>query len=558
MTPVYELANTYVERWAALDPIQATRQGISGHDTELTDYSPVGAEARAALDRDTLAALAATPVQSDRDRIAQTVMSERLQGRLDEFDAREYLRALRNFASPVSLIRDCFDGMPKQTAADWETIAARMEQIPRALAGYEQSLTAGQQQGVVAAQRQALVCALQAETYSGQRGSRSFFHMLCDAYAGTGVRDTALTTRLERAADGAIAAFAATAQYLRSVYAPRASARDSFGAERYAVQSRLLNGIALDLQETYTWGWEELARLQRELERTAERIAPGAGIAGAIARLESDPSRVAEGAPALQHWLQQLEDRTIAALHGQHFDIPEPLKRLEVMIAPPGGALAMYYTPPTEDFSRPGRTWYPTGDRTRFPLWREASVAYHEGVPGHHLQVGQLKYLAGELSRFQRTAANISGYVEGWALYAERLMGELGYLEDAGEYLGMLQGQAWRTVRVIIDIGMHLELPIPAGQPFHAGERWNYALGLAFMQQLSGLPPDLAASEVDRYLGWGGQAISYKVGERIWLAVRAAAKQRKGAAFDLKAFHSHVLNLGPMGLAQLQQEVAAW
>ena len=132
------------------------------------------------------------------------------------------------------------------------------------------------------------------------------------------------------------------------------------------------------------------------------------------------------------------------------------------MIAPPGGAAAMYYTGPSEDFSRPGRTWYPTMGKTRFPLWREVSICYHEGVPGHHLQVAQVRYLSDRLNRFQRLAGFTSGHGEGWALYAERLMGELGYLDNPAFELGMLSAQAMRAVRVIVDIGMHLELAIPA------------------------------------------------------------------------------------------------
>ena len=134
--------------------------------------------------------------------------------------------------------------------------------------------------------------------------------------------------------------------------------------------------------------------------------------------------------------MQDLQDRTIAELEGTHFDLSEPVKRIEALIAPPGGALAMYYTGPSEDFSRPGRTWYPTGGKTRFPLWREVSIAYHEGVPGHHFQIATTKSLSDELSRYQRLIAGTSGYSEGWALYAERLMGELGYLDNPDYYMG--------------------------------------------------------------------------------------------------------------------------
>ncbi|HJN92418.1 MAG TPA: DUF885 domain-containing protein, partial [Dehalococcoidia bacterium] len=248
---------------------------------------------------------------------------------------------------------------------------------------------------------------------------------------------------------------------------------------------------------------------------------------------------------------------TIASFDGVHFDIPEPVKTIEAMIAPPGGALAMYYTGPSEDFSRPGRTWYPTGGKTRFPLWSEVSVAYHEGVPGHHLQIAQVRYLGESLSRYQRLLAGTSGYVEGWALYAERLMGELGYLENPDYYMGLLSSQALRAVRVVIDIGMHLELDIPEREPHHRGETWTPELALPFLIERSFFPEKMLASEVDRYLGFPGQAISYKVGERVWLAARDAARHRAGDEFDLKAWHTRALNLGPMGLAQMEREMGA-
>ena len=199
--------------------------------------------------------------------------------------------------------------------------------------------------------------------------------------------------------------------------------------------------------------------------------------------------------------------------------------------------------------------WFPAGQRTRFPIWRELSTVYHEGVPGHHFQMGTTAILVETLSRYQRKWPLIFGYLEGWALYAERLMGELGYLEDPGDYMGMLQQQALRCVRVIIDIGMHLELPIPADDKFHPGETWDHDLGVEFMQDRSFLNEAFIASEVVRYLGWPAQAISYKVGERAWLDAREGAKQQLGRGFDLKRWHNHALGLGPVGLDQMKREM---
>jgi uncharacterized protein (DUF885 family) len=152
--------------------------------------------------------------------------------------------------------------------------------------------------------------------------------------------------------------------------------------------------------------------------------------------------------------------------------------------------------------------------------------------------------------------AFVSGHGEGWALYSERLMAELGYLDVPDYYMGMLSMQALRAVRVIVDIGMHLELPIPDREQFHPGETWNHDLAVEFTIAKTGIDHELIKSEILRYLGWPAQAISYKVGERRWLAAREAAKQRQGASFDLKKFHTDALALGPMGLAQLETEMS--
>ena len=565
-SPVYDLADQYVERFAALDPLAATGEGIGGHDHEMTDYSPDGAAERAEHDRATLRALAAIDLTNDArsqaDRIAAEVMRERLELALVEHDAGERLRDLRVLGSSVQTVRMAFDLMARDTADDWQTVAERLALVPQGLSSIEASLAEGAAQGIVAARRQAVACTKQADTWGGQDpGTRPFFLTLVDEYDASGPQqqagDRAFRDRLEQLATRATAAYAALGRFLVEEYAPHAAERDPVGRERYAMYSQDFNGIALDLDETYAWGWDELHRIEHAMGQVAERIIPGADVNTVIEHLEADPTRAIEGVDEFRRWNQDLLDRTVAELNGAHFDIPAPVQRVEAMIAPPGGAAAMYYTGPAEDFSRPGRTWYPTLGKTRFPLWGEVSICYHEGVPGHHLQIAQVRYLADSLSRYQRTLAGTSGHAEGWALYAERLMGELGYLEDPAFELGMLRAQAMRAVRVVVDIGMHLELSIPAHERYHPGETWTPELALPFVIERSKFPADFMASEVDRYLGLPGQAISYKVGERVWLGARDAARMRCGSAsFDLKEFHRAALDLGPMGLAQLDRELA--
>jgi uncharacterized protein (DUF885 family) len=452
-------------------------------------------------------------------------------------------------------VRESFDLMATDTEEDWTAVADRLAAVPAAVAGIRASLEEGVRAGTVAARRQALACAAQARAWAGGvNGTPPYFVALVDRYdAGGG--DVLLARRLVEAAQEACGAFDGMAGWLAGEYATAAAAEDGVGPERYALASRGWNGTDLDLAETYQWGWSELHRIEDEMVRVAACILPGAPLAEVKHLLDTDPDRAIEGEDRLLAWLQGLMDEALTDLDGVHFEIPGPLRRLEARLAPPGGAAAQYYTPPSEDFSRPGRTWYPTQGRSRFPLWGEVSTAYHEGVPGHHLQMAMTQYLKDRLNRFQRTMAFTAGHGEGWALYGERLMGELGYLENPDYELGMLSGQAMRAVRVIVDIGLHLGLRIPEDERFCPGQPWTPDLAAALLLERASQPPAFVASEVDRYLGLPGQAISYKVGERVWLAGRDAARRRAGADFDLKAFHANALDLGPMGLADLARHL---
>jgi uncharacterized protein (DUF885 family) len=542
VSEVYGIADRYVDKVAELDPIAATNAGIPGHEHELTDYSPAGAAARADLARATLRVLASAAVDTDDDRLAAAVMSERLQVALDQYASGERLRDVRVIGSPVGSIRAVFDLMAYDTPDDWDVVRRRMERVPAAVAGLEEALREGMARGIVAARRQAFACAQQAETWSGDA---PYFRNVADRHPGD--------ERLANAAVAATEAYARLAAFLRDEYAPNGDPNDPAGRERYALFSRGFNGIELDLEETYEWGWDELYRLENQMRRVGERILPGEPLPAVIEHLDRDDTRAIDGVDEFQQWNQALIDTTIADLDGTHFDIAPPLHRCEAMIAPPGGAAAMYYTGPSEDFGRPGRTWYPTLGNTHFPLWREVTTCYHEAVPGHHLQIAQVRYLADKLSRYQRAFGFVSGHGEGWALYAERLMGELGYLEDPAWEMGMLAAQAMRAVRVIVDLGMHLELPSRE----HDGATWTPELALPFAVERARFQSDaFMRSEIDRYLGWPAQAISYKVGERVWLEARADARRRHGADFDLKAFHSYALDLGSMGLGPLRDELA--
>lgn len=543
-------SDAYVADYAALDPIAATYHGIEGYDHLLPDFSPDGFAAREELAERALSDVRALAPVDAREAVAQQTFLERLGLQAETTAAGLERSALSVIDSGLHSIRQVFDLMPTEGTEDWEKVVARIEGVPAALEGYRVTLAEEAARGNVVASRQYDEVATQVERWTGQSGSGDFFANLV---AGSGT-DGALRTGLEKAARSASTAMAAFGLFLTDEMAPRGRAGEAVGREHYALASRSFLGATIDLDETYAWGWDELKRISDDMDATCARIVPGASLAEAVAHLDADPARRIEGGEAFRDWMQQLADATVADLAGTHFDIPEPVRRIECCLAPTNDG-GIYYTGPSEDFSRPGRMWWSVPEGvTSFTPWRETTTVFHEGVPGHHLQIGQAAYRAELLNRWQRTMLWVSGHGEGWALYAERLMDDLGYLSDPADRLGMLDGQALRAARVIVDIGMHLELEIPRDNPFgfHPGETWTPALGLEFMRAHSQIDDATLKFEVDRYLGWPGQAPSYKVGERIWLDARSEVQARAGAGFDLKEFHARALDLGTLGLDTLR------
>jgi uncharacterized protein (DUF885 family) len=392
-------------------------------------------------------------------------------------------------------------------------------------------------------------------------GDSSFFTALVSSPEVESVLGDASTCylvrrELELGARAAREAYGSLADFLENELAPQAPEPDAVGRERYARASRLFLGATVDLEETYRWGLEELARVAAEQEALAREIAgPGATVADAVAVLDADPARVLHGTKALRAWMQTTADAAIEGLGGTHFDIPEPLRRIECLIAPTQNG-GIYYTGPSDDLSRPGRMWWsvPPGV-TEFATWREKTTVYHEGVPGHHLQIGQAVCERASLNAWRRLACWVSGHGEGWALYAERLMADLGYLDDPGDRFGMLDSQRLRAARVVFDLGMHLQLPAPDEW---GGGTWDAEKAWAFLKANVNMDEGFVRFEFNRYLGWPGQAPSYKVGQRLWEEVRdgvAEAARSRGEEFDLRDFHARALALAGVPLDVLREEL---
>ena len=543
----------FVEDLAALDPITATFAGIAGHDHELPDLSPDGFAATEELHRRALAEVAALEAADAREQVAKDAFLERVGLSVERADAGVERSEFSVISSAIHAVREVFDLMPTETDEQWEAIGQRLAAVPAALAGYRTTLAEEAAAGRVSAQRQYAEVAGQVRGWTGQEGTAGDYFLRTVADAPQPLRE-----RLEQAAKEASTAYAEFGRFVETDLLPRGAEVDGVGRERYALASRYFLGASVDLEETYRWGWDELKRIEDDMARTAQRIVPGGSVADAVAALDADSRRDCGSREAFQAWMQEKSDTILADFDGLHFDIAEPIRTLQCKVAPinDGGA---WYTPPSEDFSRPGTMWFSfTDDNRYFSTWRETTTVFHEGVPGHHLQCAQVVHRADLLNRWQRLLCWVSGHGEGWALYAERLMDDLGYFADPGDRLGFLDMQGFRAARVVVDIGVHLGLTVPADNPFgwRPGETWNADLAYEFMRAHSRMDDGSLRFEVNRYLGWPGQAPSYKVGERIWLDARAAAQARHGSAFDLKAFHTAALDLGSLGLDPLQAALA--
>ena len=554
---VTEICDRFVDRFAAANPILSGRIfGVGRSGTEVTDWSVAGAERTAVMLRETLTQLDSTPPVSRTEELGAGFLRDNCEAILASHQSKEYLRRVSPhlFIGPPAMLLSSFDLMERHTHGeipidratvdlDWTRIAQRMEAVPQAITGYMQSLQAGLAGNLVASRRMTRAVIDQCQAWSAAR----WFATYVRQYNGG-----ALTRRLQQAAEASDAVYAECARWMEQAYLPRAVAEDEIGSERFRTAANLWLGIKdLDLDEAYDWATAEYLRLEEEKRLEAGKIRPGVSVDEVRGLLDADPAHSIEGIDAFRDWAQALVDKAIADLGATEFDIPPPMRTCTVQMTETGAGAMPYYLSAPEDGSSPAGVVWPTLNQTRLPTWNAVTTVFHESVPGHHLQLGGSRYL--DLTRVQRVGA-AAGHAEGWALYAERLMDELGWFDTPATRLGFLSLQSFRAARVIVDIGLHTGRVIPqtlAG----GGERWSFERAIDLIQTASGFPRSSAVLEVERYLAWPAQASCYKLGERAWLDARAEAAARAGGSFDRKAWHAAALALGPLGLDRLKVEL---
>ena len=543
-----DVADRYVAALARTDADAAAIAGLSP-SAVLPLFSPDAFDDRVDAARAARSALSRN--DSVDDEPLALVLGERLDAEIDLVECGFTERLLAPLATPIDTVRSTFDQLPHDTDDEWEQVIDALLGVPGAHDDYLATL-------VRSAGRGHVVAARQIRQIAGR--CRGWVHD--DDFYGV-LTATAPTSLRDRAAAAGQAASAATLHFADEVertLLPVAPAADAVGRELYAHTARAFLGCDVDLTETYEWGWSELDRIATEADALAGQLHPD-GFDAAVATLDADPTWLLGSSEEVEQWLTARMLSIAEHVDGRHLDLPsEPLRRPECRMASAASGV-MYYAAPDPALTRPGRVWWTVDPAVGARTWREATTLHHEGVPGHHTQIVTAMTTPG-LHPWQRHLCHVHGHAEGWAHWAESWCAEIGLLDDPAEHLGMLIGQAWRAARIVIDMGLHLGLPIPADRSRRGGlaggtalagaTAWTYDVAVDFLRAVTGLGPSMARFEVDRYLGWPAQALAFRVGAREFESIRTDARSAAGVAWDERAFLTELLRLGPMGLGPLR------
>lgn len=409
------------------------------------------------------------------------VLRERLEAEL-AYLVSGLAAALNIVASPPMLIR---------TRLEQASTEAVRDQVPAALTGYVRTLVE--------------------ETRRGRPPAR---------------RQTEMMLGAARAWAPSLAGYADFADALERNVLPSTRDGDGVGRERYLIAARYALGEELNLEDTVEWLTERLRALTEALGVDDPRAL--------CAELDADPRHRVNGHDALRAWLQKQLDQSFDLVHGRVLEVPEPLRTIEAMVPTTMEESPIRYLPPAADLSRPGRvTWSVREDST--PVWGQLTMVHHEGLPGHHLQVGAT-VLDERLPLWQRHTT-VYGHAEGWAVYAEGLMADL--LEPPAR-LGYLMGLRANVAVALADIGVHTQ-------------DWTLERTIEFLRENTAIPEGMLYFSALRTAAWPGQALTYACGERVWLEIRDAVERSQGKEFDPLRFHAKILGVGPCGLSVLRE-----
>ncbi len=529
-------------------PEQATSYGDYRYNDQLNDESLAGLAYQHATDEAFLARLKAIPTDgfSEQDVLSHDLMARTLEQQIADYGFKEYEMPVNQRAGVQVSFADLPLAVPLDSVKHYEDYIARLRQIPRGFAQTEEVLRAGLMDHLMPVKF--LLEKIPAQC-QGIIDADPFLLPTHKFPADIAPEDQQrLTQEITDAVNQAVLpAYKEFANFIATEYAPHGRTTLAVtalpgGAERYQnnIKSRTSVGT-LTPAEIHALGLKEMDRVEAEMLEVAHR-AGFADLAAFRASIKDNPKFKPSSA-------EQIVDdfrRYIAQMQPKLPDLFTFIPGKPVTVEPMPSFQstdATHYQTGTPDGKRPGRVVVAVSDFANRTMIDDEATAYHEGIPGHHMQLSVAQQLTG-LPEFRKHTRN-SGYIEGWALYAEQLGKEIGFYQDPVSDYGRLSSELFRAVRLVVDTGIH-------------AQGWTREQVVDFMRKSQAIDEPTIQAETDRYISWPGQALSYKLGQLKFLELRARAKAALGAKFDLRTFHDEMLNGGVLPLDMLDARTNSW
>jgi uncharacterized protein (DUF885 family) len=549
VTPVNALADRFWEAILELNPTTATFYGDERYADRLEDPGPDGRARARALMAETAAEATAIDIAGlpTEDRITRDMLKVIAELHLEEDDqAIHQLRVVDQMGGPQQLLPQLTQFQPADTPERLEAFIARLQAYPAFMAANIGILRDGQASGLTAPRIVAERTIAQIERMLEVPIESAIVpSMVKVASEADRERIREIVRDVVQPADRAFLD-ALRGDYLAATREDPGLWSAANGEQLYRTAIRSWTTLDLDPEEVHQSGLDELESIEGERRVIARAAGFGDDTAAYRASLDADVANTPQSKDDVVERASEDIERAMA-LAPRYFGVlpraaceVRPVEEYKEKDAP-----FAYYYPPAPDGSRPG-IYYANGyDLPSRKFTKLATTTYHEAAPGHHFQI-TLEMENPHLNTFRRLGARMVGgaYVEGWGLYSERLADEMGLFRDESERFGMLDAQAWRAARLVVDTGLH-------------ALRWPRQRSIDFLKG-AGLSETDAVIETDRYICWPGQALTYKVGQRAIEKLRAELSARDGSAFDLRAFHDAVLGHGSLPLATLSRELPNW
>jgi uncharacterized protein (DUF885 family) len=529
-------------------PERATAYGDYRYNDRLNDYSLDGVKQHHENDESFLQRLQAIPTDgfSDQDQLSHDLMVRLLQQRIADFDLKEYEMPINTQGGPHTNLADLPLSVPLDSVKHYEDYISRLHQIPRALGQTTQVLRAGVKDKLVMVRFLAEKIPAQCD---GIVAADPFLRPTKKFPAGISAEDQRrLTQEITEAINtDVIPAYKTFAAYIQTEYAPHGRTVLAItslpdGLKRYEndIYGRTTTHMTPD--EIHQLGLREIDRIQAEMTVIAKKEG-FADLASFRASLKTNPKYIPTSSEQIlddfRHYIAQMEPKL-----PQLFTLL-PKSPVTVEAIPEFQASAMtHYVTGTPDGKRPGRVVVATSNFAERSLIDDEAIAYHEGIPGHHMQLSVQQQLQG-LPKFRLHGLGFNAYIEGWALYAEQLGKEVGFYQDPVSDYGRLSSELFRAVRLVVDTGIH-------------SKGWSREQVVEFFRKSGAVDEPTIQSETDRYISWPAQALSYKLGQLKFRELRERAQQELGPKFDIRKFHDEMLDGGTLPLDMLEARTDRW